>query len=580
MIRGVLAGLSRRQRIAAAGLAVVLVFGALAETAIFLLIVPLAQTVASGDDVFAQEVGPLSIEASVATLVTVIFGAVLALTLARFIANFIQIRLVIQVERRARMRLFEDYVNASWEVQSQEPHGRIQSMSSFATARGDLLGLVMLSVRYVLNVSMMVGAAFVLAPLGALAILVVGGLMFAAFRPLVAAARRLSGEYVRRSTEHNEDLGELVAIGADLRVFDAGAGFQQRLARSNNRALRAKRRSGILNGSVVPTYQAIGLTLAVSILGYATTADVDLPVLGAIVILLVRSMSYGQALQGMTQKFAEYGPAVSALDEWHGRFSRARIQCGSEVLEQVHEIRFDSVGFSYGSDVPAVADVTLSMRQGEHFGLVGPSGSGKSTLVQLLLGLRAPGSGTILINGQPLLEYDETSRRRAMTLVPQRTNLFRGTVADNIRVFRDRITDDQVEDAARRAGLHETILTLPEGYRTEIGPAGRDLSGGQVQRIGIARALAGNPSLIVFDEPTSALDADSEALVTDTLRALPDDVTVVIVAHRMSTLRSCDRIAVLAAGRLEAVGTPNDVAGQSAFYQRAIAIGALEQPGG
>jgi len=580
VIRRILISMSRRQRFGAALLAAVLLLGSIAETSIFLLIVPLAQTVASGDDDFRQEVGPFSIDATVATLVSVIFVTVLLLTAARFVSTYLQARLTSEVERRSRMRLFEDYTLASWETQSREPPGRMQSMSSFATARGDLLGLGALTVRYALNVSMMVAAAFVLAPAGALAILAIGGLMFAAFRPLVASARRLSGEYVRRSTEHNEDLGELVAIGADLRVFDAGAGFTRRLSRSNDLALRAKRRSAIVNGSVVPTYQAIGLTLAVGILGFATTRDVDLPVLGAIVVLLVRSMSYGQSLQGMTQKFAEYGPAVAALDEWHDVYRAARVEFGSEQLDQVVTVEFESVSFSYGADVPALTDVSLSIEHGEHVGLVGPSGSGKSTLVQLLLGLRLPTAGRIVFNGRPLFDYDESSRRRAMTLVPQRTNLFRGTVAENIRVFRDWVADEAIEDAARRAGLHETVLALPDGYETEIGPARRDLSGGQVQRIGIARALAGGPSLIVLDEPTSALDADSEALITDTLRALPPDVIVVIVAHRMSTLRSCDRIAVLSGGHLEAIGSPNEVVEQSAFYKRAVSVGLLEPPEG
>jgi len=291
-------------------------------------------------------------------------------------------------------------------------------------------------------------------------------------------------------------------------------------------------------------------------------------------------MSYGQSLQGMTQKFAEYGPAVAALDEWHAVYQAARLDFGTKRMADVARIEFESVSFSYGTDAPALADVSLTIEKGEHLGLVGPSGSGKSTLVQLLLALRFPTSGSVLANGCSLLEFDEQSRRRAMTLVPQRTNLFRGTVADNIRVFRDWITDAAIEDAARRAGLHETILGLPDGYATEIGPARRDLSGGQVQRVGIARALAGGPSLIVLDEPTSALDADSEALITETLRALPPGVIVVIVAHRMSTLKSCDRIAVLSHGRLEAVGTPGEVLGTSEFYRRAVRLGVLDLPDG
>jgi len=172
------------------------------------------------------------------------------------------------------------------------------------------------------------------------------------------------------------------------------------------------------------------------------------------------------------------------------------------------------------------------------------------------------------------IETGEEMLAAAATLVPQKTSLFRGTVEENIAFFRP-LDRDAVEEAARKAGLHETIMRLPEGYATQLGAARRDLSGGQAQRIGIARALAGKPSLIVLDEPTSALDVDSEELITDTIRSLPDDVIVVIVAHRISTLRHCSRLAVLDKGQMVASGTPAEVFASSDFYRRSVASGTI-----
>lgn len=571
MLKLAFASLTTRQRQGAYGLITLLLCGAIAEAVVFLLLLPLAQAVSTGAGRLEQELGPFELAADIDTVIPFLLLLVVLMTVVRLVANFVQTKLATRVEHRERTELFDRYLSAEWELQSKEPPGRIHTVANFASAKGDLITMCANASRYALNISVMILAAFVVAPLGALGITSLGGVLFLLFRPLVSASRRLSQQQLMLSTRHNEDLGEAVTLGVENQIFRTGDGLRGRLMASNRSALEAKRKAGMVSASVVPAYQAIGLTLAITILAVATTQEVDVAVLGAVVILLIRSMSYGQALQAVLQKSAEYQPAIEIFENWKKTYSEAAVAYGDLPIQRVEHVSLKNIVYHYEEDSPALSDVSLDLRAGEQIGLVGPSGSGKSTLVQMMLGLRQPDQGVVEINGQSMRSYDEAQLRRQVSLVPQRSSVLRGTIAENIRLFREDLNTSEIVGAARQAGLHDFIESLPGGYDTLIGPGHRDLSGGQLQRLGIARALASDPTMLVLDEPTSALDVDSEVLITETLRLLPADAVVVVVAHRTSTLRHCNRIAVLEDGRLTSIGPPDEVLGSSEFFRRAQA---------
>jgi ABC-type multidrug transport system fused ATPase/permease subunit len=252
----------------------------------------------------------------------------------------------------------------------------------------------------------------------------------------------------------------------------------------------------------------------------------------------------------------------------------SRRPSGGEELARpaVHELV--GVGYRYPAGHEALADVDLRLGVGEALGVAGPSGAGKSTLVQVLLGLRVPTAGRYLVDGRPAAAYRAGDWARTVSLVPQEPKLIEGTIADNIRFLRAGITDRQVETASRQAGLDRDIAAWPEGIDRRVGPRHRALSGGQRQRVAIARALAGAPSLLVLDEPTSALDVECERVIQDTLAALKGAVTVVVIAHRLTTLQRCDRILLLRDGRVEACGSPGEV------IRRGGAVGAALRSAG
>ena len=234
------------------------------------------------------------------------------------------------------------------------------------------------------------------------------------------------------------------------------------------------------------------------------------------------------------------------------------------------DVRFDNVSFAYPTrpDVRAVEGVSLSVRAGEKVAIVGPSGAGKSTLFHLLLRFYDPSGGVISLDGIPINAGDPREVRARIALVPQDSVVFATTARDNIRFGRPDATDGEVERAADLAHASEFIRRLPSGLETQLGERGVTLSGGQRQRIAIARAILRDAPLLLLDEATSSLDAESETLVQTALEELMKHRTTLVIAHRLATVLSCDRIMVLDQGRVVEQGTHASLAAANGLYAR------------
>ncbi len=234
------------------------------------------------------------------------------------------------------------------------------------------------------------------------------------------------------------------------------------------------------------------------------------------------------------------------------------------------EVAFESVRFRYPTrpDAPVLDGVSFRVRRGEKVAIVGPSGAGKSTIFHLLLRFYDPSGGTIRFDGVALQDADPFALRRRMALVPQDPVIFGTSISDNIRFGRPEASDAEVARAAELAFAAEFIQQLPQGYATQVGERGVTLSGGQRQRIAIARAILRAAPLLLLDEATSSLDAESETLVQTALEHLMQERTTLVIAHRLATVLSCDRILVMEAGRIVEEGTHESLAGGGGLYAR------------
>ncbi|HHO68157.1 MAG TPA: ATP-binding cassette domain-containing protein, partial [Gammaproteobacteria bacterium] len=238
-------------------------------------------------------------------------------------------------------------------------------------------------------------------------------------------------------------------------------------------------------------------------------------------------------------------------------------------------IRFDAVSFRYRPEGPDVLnELSLSITPGEVLGVVGHSGSGKSTLTRLIQRLYVPGCGRVLIDGVDIARVDTAWLRRRIGVVLQDSMLFNRTVRENIALADPALPMASVIHAATLAGAHDFILEMPQGYDTPVGEHGASLSGGQRQRIAIARALVTDPRILIFDEATSALDYESERVIQHNMAAICKGRTVIIIAHRLSTVRGAQRILVLERGRLVEQGSHAELIERNGRYARLHALQA------
>ncbi len=331
-----------------------------------------------------------------------------------------------------------------------------------------------------------------------------------------------------------------------------------------------------------------GMVLAAGI-GYASAGMPEalstLALFGVCGFRLVPAITRFQTIMGQTGANIPYAERVLAEIE-SGRANRERhaeIAAGADLPDDARALVVDNVSYTYpGADSPAVANLSLTLPLGSSLALVGASGSGKSTLVDMILGLLEPTEGELRVDGTPLPQVLRSWRSR-VGYVPQEVSLFDSTVAHNVALSWDTasIDEDRVRRALRRAQLLEVIESRPEGIWAPVGEGGGRLSGGQRQRLGIARALYSEPLVLIMDEATSALDTSTEAAVTEAVRQLSGEVTVVVVAHRLATIRDSDQVCFLRDARLVASGTFEEVvAAAPDFAQQAALAGLVDEADG
>lgn len=275
-----------------------------------------------------------------------------------------------------------------------------------------------------------------------------------------------------------------------------------------------------------------------------------------------------ETMLGWMSNLREVAPAVDRIYEILDQPVEDNKSSQFQALEGSTALSFRSVDFQYSEDIPILDTFNLDVEKGQIVALVGSSGCGKSTVLKLLCGFYRPQNGQILIEGRDILQSGIRAARSQVSLVSQETYLFPTTIAENIAYGRHGATQPEIREAARAANAHDFITNLPGGYDTQVGEWGSKLSGGEKQRIALARAILKNAPILLLDEPTSALDAQSEAVVQDALERFMRGRTVLVIAHRLSTIKNVDAIVVLDQGRLVEQGTHQELMRSETHYKR------------
>ncbi len=548
----------------------------MAEAALLVLLATLAFRI-GGDDAAAVELGPLrNLDLGVDALFVVALLLTLGRSAMQLTSAHMTARLTAVLTTRTRAETFADYVRASWAVQSEEEEAFVQDLlvrhvtkltSAVGTmASGMSIGFALLA---------LIASAIAIDPLAALLIVVTGGVLFVVLRPVTSRARQVANGQLEAGRRYGAQSMEAAELSLEIRSFGVSDQLAARLAESTEAEVRTIYWSLLYRKLVTAIYQLVAvLVLIGGLFSVHTFLDRPLASIGAIVLILVRAFNQSGTLQSSYHAMVETAPFAERLLAERRRFRDSIPPEGAVPLDQPKSLELVGVSYSYPTGEPALRDISFQVSRGEAIGIVGPSGSGKSTLIQILLRLRHSDEGRYLVGGVDAREINDESWFDQGAFVPQDCRVFNGTIRDNIRFFRD-ATDQEVEEAARRAHVHDEILAMPGGYDMVLGSRGGALSGGQRQRIAIARALVRQPAILVLDEPTSALDMRSEKLVHEAFNELKGKVTLFVIAHRLSTLNTCDRIMVLGDGRLQAFGARHELERESAFYREALELSRI-----
>jgi ABC-type multidrug transport system fused ATPase/permease subunit len=505
-------------------------------------------------------------------------GVLLVLAASHFGSAWVAARTAAESQEEVRRRLLDAYLAASWPVQSREPAGQLQDLMSVGAntvAIGTQQAASALSTAF--NLIVVVLAAVVVSVWATLGLLAVAALSLTVVRPFRKRTRRIANESAEAMAALATEVTETAQLARDLRVFGVVDAARSRLDRriSAARRLFEALRVAALAAPVMVRDATLSV-LIVAVAAVASRGDVSLPELGATVVLLLRGLSYVQGISGTTAQLQERAANVERIQGFVERWRAAAPRSGTSPCPRVGRVALESVWVTYPDGAhPALADLSLAFEPGEQLGLVGRTGAGKSTLALTLLGLFEPQRGRVTVDGVPLAELRPADWHRRIAWVPQQPLLLTGSVRDNIRFLREDVGDEAVRAAALTAGLGPELDSWPDGIDHDAGSAGARLSGGQRQRVALARALVGDPDLMVLDEPTSALDVHTEVAVREGIAALRGRATVVVIAHRLSTLDSCDRVAVLDGGRLIALGSPDELAANDVYYREALTLSGL-----
>lgn len=555
-------------------------FAGIAEAMLLVVIAGIAFSVGSEADSASPLEGALGPLGAFDLGIETSFLVATALGLSRFalqtLSAHLAARVTSQLTVSTRAETFQDFATASWAEQSRRKEADVHDLLLRHVNRTtSAMGVMSTAISTTFTLAAMLISALVVDPIAAILLILTGGVLFVLIRPLTRTAKAISRRQQEAGLSYGRRSLEAIGTSLEVRAFGVTQPVVDRLTRSTIAEARPIYLGIVLRQLVSSLYQLVTITMLLGgLFAVHTVFDRELASLGAIVVILIRALTQAGGLQSAYHSLTETAPYLERLEAERATLRASPPRSGDVPLASHQRLAFEQVTYAYEPGRPAIRDVSFEVAAGEAIGIIGPSGSGKSTLIQLLLRLRDPDRGRYLIDQIDAEDIDDESWFSQIAFVPQDSHLIDDTIAANIAFYRE-VTRDDIVAAAKRAHIHDEIMAMPDGYDTGLGSRGGALSGGQRQRVSIARALVRRPAILVLDEPTSALDMRSESLVHETFSELKHTVTIFAIAHRLSTLNTCDRIMVMGDGRLQAFGTRDQLEATSEFYRDALALSQI-----
>ncbi|MFA6171581.1 MAG: ABC transporter ATP-binding protein [Patescibacteria group bacterium] len=479
-----------------------------------------------------------------------------------FFASYISSLITAKYERVTRAHLFKITLESDWPYLSTQRLGYLDQVitTDVNTSSGlffNLTSFIIIVTKLLVYITIAINLSI---PITLMALLL-GVLVMFVFKPLFFKSKQMSEltamTYKKMAHFINENILGMKTVKsllAEKKVVEKGTKYFDEVKRLNIKAAVAK---NITNALMQP----IGLVFIMSLFAFSYKTQLfDFGTFAVIVYAINQIFTLIQMFQAQLHGMVSAAPYLKSILDYQDMTKNSKeADAGQERFRFDKSFRFNNVGFSYNKDKKVLDGVDFSINKGKMIGLIGASGAGKTTIVDLLLRLLRAEKGKITVDGIDIEKISINEWRSNVGYVSQDIFLMNDTIANNIRFYEDSLAENDIIEGAKTANIHDFIEGLPDKYDTIVGERGILLSNGQRQRIALARVLARRQNLLILDEATSALDNESEMLIQEAIERLKGKITILVIAHRLSTVMATDKIIVLENGKIIEEGKPDDL---------------------